>query len=79
MGARSKVRSKVSNFGQAGNFQVDLLHGDQSSLKGDDQSIANDLAISGDQTTTVYPQDPGQDYYLSVNSECSWRLKVVGN
>lgn len=62
--------------GQAGNFIADLLYGNQSSLSGDDQSIANDLAMSGAQTTTVYPQDPGRDYYLSVNSECSWRIRV---
>jgi hypothetical protein len=64
-------------FGGSGNFAADLLYGNQSSLNSDDQSIANDLAPSGGQTTTVYPQDPGQDYYLSVNSECNWRIKVV--
>lgn len=64
-------------FGGSGNFAADLLYGNQSSLNSDDQSIANDLAASGGQTTTVYPQDPGQDYYLSVNSECNWRIKVV--
>jgi hypothetical protein len=64
-------------FGGSGNFAADLLYGNQSSLNSDDQSIANDLAPSGSQTTTVYPQDPGKDYYLSVDSECSWRLKVV--
>lgn len=67
-----------ASFGSAGNFAADLLYGNQSSLNSDDQSIANDLAMSGGQTTTVYPQDPGKDYYLSVNSECNWRLKVVG-
>lgn len=71
-------RFNCAAFGQSGNFQADLLYGNQSSLNSDDQSIANDLAMSGRQTTTVYPQDPGQDYYLSVNSECSWHLKVVG-
>jgi hypothetical protein len=70
-------RFNCAAFGSSGNFVADLLYGNQSSLSGDDQSIANDLAASGGQTTTVYPQDPGKDYYLSVNSECSWRLKVV--
>lgn len=70
-------RFNCASFGSSGNFVADLLYGNQASLSGDDQSIANDLAMSGGQTTTVYPQDPGKDYYLSVNSECSWRLKVV--
>jgi hypothetical protein len=72
-------RFNCASQGGSGNFVADLLYGNQSSLNSDDQSIANDLAASGGQTTTVYPQDPGKDYYLSVNSECSWHLKVVGN
>lgn len=64
--------------GQAGNFIADLLYGNQASLSSDDDSIANDLAVSGAQTTTVYPQYPGRDYYLSVDSECSWRIRVTG-
>jgi hypothetical protein len=67
-----------SSFGQSGNFQADLLYGNQASLNSDDDQIANDLALHGGQTTTVYPQDAGKAYYLSVNSECSWRIKVVG-
>ena len=63
-------------FGGSGNFVADLLYGNQSSLSSDDQQVANALAASGSQTTTVYPQDPGRDYYLSVNSECSWTVKV---
>jgi hypothetical protein len=65
-----------ASFGQSGNFVADLLYGSQSSLNSDDLPIANGLAMSGAQTTTVYPQDPGRDYYLSVNSECSWRIRV---
>jgi hypothetical protein len=65
-----------ASFGQSGNFVADLLWGNQSSLSSDDQSIANALAMSGATTTTIYPQDPGKDYYLSVNSECSWRIRV---
>jgi hypothetical protein len=67
-----------SSFGQAGNFQADLVYGNQSSLSGDDQPVANALALSGSTTTTVYPQDPGKDYYLAVNSECSWKVRVSG-
>jgi hypothetical protein len=63
-------------MGQAGNFIADLLYGNQAGLNSDDQSIANDLATSGAQTTTVYPQDAGKDYHLAVNSECSWRIRV---
>jgi hypothetical protein len=66
-----------SSFGGSGNFQADLLYGNQSSLNSDDQSIANQLAPSGQATTTVYPQDPGNDYYVSINSECSWNIQVV--
>jgi hypothetical protein len=65
-------------FGSSGNFVADLLYGNQSSFSSDDQPIANALAASGSTTTTVYPQDPGRDYYLSVDSECSWKIKVTG-
>ncbi len=67
-----------SDFGQSGNFQADLLYGNQSRLNSDDQVIANDLALHGGQTTTIYPSDAGKDYYLSVNSECTWKIKVTG-
>jgi hypothetical protein len=66
-----------SSFGGSGNFQADLLYGNQSSPNSDDQSIANQLAPSGQATTTVYPQDPGNNYYVSVNSECNWTIEVV--
>lgn len=65
-----------SSFGGSGNFIADLEYGNQSSLNSDDQSIANALAPSGQATTTVYPQDPGNDYYVAVNSECSWTVEV---
>jgi hypothetical protein len=67
-----------SSFGGSGNFQADLYYGNQASLNSDDLSVANALARSGHQTTTVYPQYPGKEYYLSVNSECSWNVKVTG-
>jgi len=63
--------------GGSGNFIADLLYGDQSSLNSDDQSIANALSSGATNvTTTIYPADPGNDYYLSVNSECSWTVTV---
>lgn len=65
-----------SSFGGSGNFIADLEYGNQSSLNSDDQSIANQLAPSGHATTSVYPQDPGNNYYVAVNSECSWSVKV---
>ncbi|MGH3401488.1 MAG: hypothetical protein ACRDRJ_03065 [Streptosporangiaceae bacterium] len=40
----------------------------------DDESIANALGAGGHQATTVYPQDPGAEYHVSVDSECSWSL-----
>ena len=68
-----------SAVGGSGNFIADLNYGNQASLNSDSQSIANDLAASGGQTTTVYPQDPGQQYYVAVNSECNWTVKVVAD
>jgi hypothetical protein len=70
-------RFNCSSFGGSGNFAADLEYGNQASLNSDDQSIANALAPSGQATTTVYPQEPGHDYYLSVHSECSWTVKLV--
>jgi len=67
-----------SSFGQSGNFIADLLNGNQSQLGSDDQPIANQLGMSGSQTVTVYPQNPGADYYLSVNSECDWSVTIKG-
>jgi hypothetical protein len=65
-----------ASAGGSGNFIADLEYGNQSSPNSDDQSIANQLAPSGQATTTVYPQDPGNDYYVSVDSECSWTITV---
>lgn len=66
-----------SSQGGNGNFIADLEYGNQSSLSGDDQSIANALGAGATNvTTTIYPADPGKDYYLAVNSECSWTVTV---
>ena len=67
-----------SSFGGQGNFIADLLYGNQSSPNSDDLSIANALATSGQNTTYVYPMYPNSEYYLSVNSECSWTVTVTG-
>lgn len=66
-----------SSFGGSGNFIADLESGNQASLDSDDQSIANALGSGGSATTTIYPQDVGSDYYLAVNSECSWSVEVT--
>jgi hypothetical protein len=61
-----------SSFGSSGNFIADLETADQS----DDQSIANALGSGGTTTTTIYPQDVGASYHLSVNSECDWTVVI---
>ena len=66
-----------SAYGDSGNFIADLEYGNQSSLNSDDQSIANTIGNGASATTTIYPQYPGKDYYLSVNSECDWTVKVT--
>ena len=63
-------------FGQSGNFIADLIGGSVNAGTYDDQSIANALSTGGSATTTLYPQDQGTDYHLSVNSECSWSVTV---
>ena len=73
-----KYTYNCASTGSQGNFVADLLYGNQSSLSSDDQTIANALGTGGTQTTTVYPQDPGKDYYLAVNSECAWSVTVTG-
>jgi hypothetical protein len=61
-----------SQAGGSGNFIADL----QQPGGGDDQSIANALGAGGTVTTTVYPTNAGSDYYISVNSECTWTVTV---
>lgn len=60
-----------ASFGMQGNFIADITDG------ADDESVANALGAGGTTTTTVYPQDQGADYHLSVTSECSWEVTVV--
>lgn len=62
-----------SNFGTQGNFMVDIYN-DDGSLDANDTSV-NQLGMNGSDTEYYY--DAGT-YYLSVNSECSWRITVKG-
>lgn len=57
-------------FGQSGNFQVYEDGG--SDFNG---VSVNDLAMSKSATTWAY-NDAGA-HYLQVNSECSWKMKVI--
>jgi hypothetical protein len=63
--------------GGSGNFIADMVSGNPSSLSSDDQSIANALGSGGSQTTTLYPQNQGSRYHLTVNSECSWSITLT--
>jgi hypothetical protein len=65
-----------SSSGGSGNFIADLETGSPASLNFDDQIIANALGTGGTATTTIYPQNPGQDYHLAVDSECDWTVKI---
>jgi hypothetical protein len=53
-----------SQFGpQGGNFIADM----ETATSGFDyQSVADDLGEVGNQTSTVYPQDPGSQNYVSI-------------
>ena len=62
-----------SAFGSQGNFQADLVGSD-----GLPNSIANALAASGKDTTTIYLHGMSGPYHVEVNSECSWSLTVSG-
>jgi hypothetical protein len=67
-----------SGAGGTGNFIADLNTPNQGSLSSDTQSIANALGSGGTATTTIYPQNVGSQYYLAVDSECNWSVKVMG-
>jgi hypothetical protein len=48
-----------------------------NSADGDDQSIANTIGAGGSDTTTIYPQNVGSQYYLSVIAGgCTWRVVI---
>jgi hypothetical protein len=58
-----------SSFGSSGNFQVYEDGGNDFSLS------VNDLATSKSSSTWAY--NDGGTHYLEINSECSWKLKIV--
>jgi len=66
-----------SDFGYAGNFQI-YFYG--ASLLGPSvpDILANDLAMSGGDTTTEYLYGATGPFHLEMNSECDWTVKVVG-
>jgi hypothetical protein len=61
-----------SSFGTSGNFQFSVDNPDGST---NFDTGANELAASGGSTDYFY--DAGH-HYLTVNSECSWRITVKG-
>jgi hypothetical protein len=61
-------------FGGKGNFIAHLVGSD-----GIPAAIANELAASGKDSTTVYLLGTSGPYHVEVNSECSWSLTVTGS
>lgn len=61
-----------SNFGSSGNFIADVQQSGNNLL---DDPVANTLGDKGSDTT--YLHDGPGTFYLSVNSECSWTVKVT--
>jgi hypothetical protein len=59
-----------AEFGQSGNFQV--FEDGGSDFNGVE---VNDLAMSKSASTWAY--NDGGTHYLEVNSECSWKVKVI--
>jgi hypothetical protein len=64
--------------GGSGNFIADMQTPNQSSLNSDDQNIANAIGSGASSTTTtLYPTEVGQQYYLSVIPECNWTVTLT--
>jgi hypothetical protein len=64
--------------GGSGNFISDVITtAGPSSENYDDQTVANQLSSGGSATTAVYPQYPGSQYDLQVNSERSFTIKLT--
>lgn len=61
-----------SNFGQQGNFIV-MVYGDDNNMSLSNEGV-NLLGMKGHDVTHEHH---GGTYYLSVNSECGWTLKVT--
>ncbi len=62
-----------SNFGYKGNFQVFVYNGD-GSMSFSNIGV-NQLGISG---ADVEHYHSGGTFYLTVNSECSWKIEAKG-
>lgn len=62
-----------SNFGYKGNFQVFVYNGDGSMSFSN--SGVNQLGMSG---ADVEHYHSGGTFYLTVNSECSWKIEAKG-
>jgi hypothetical protein len=62
-----------TSFGFSGNFIAELVGAD-----GFPKWIANAMAKSGKDTTTVYLSGTSGPYHIEVNSECSWSVIVAG-
>jgi hypothetical protein len=65
-----------SSFGGSGdNFMADIVSGSSDSL-----SVANDIAVSGGKTTTVYPNTSfggSHSYHLEVTATGHWHFKIT--
>ena len=70
-----KYRYSDNTSGYGGdNFIADVEN------SGDDQNIANDVAVSGNKTTTLYPDTSfggSSNYHLSVTATGPWYFKVI--
>ena len=60
-----------SGFGYAGNFQIYINDSGGSPV----DVAANELAMKGSDSSE---QHQGGTFYLEMNSECSWHVKVIG-
>lgn len=62
-----------------GNFIVDLNTSGVSESDGgyEDINVANAIDGGGSNSTEEYPQNPGSPYYLSVQTECKYSIKVI--
>ena len=70
-----KYRYSDNTSGYGGdNFAADVEN------NGDNQNIANDIAVSGNKTTTLYPDTSSggsSNYHLSVTATGPWYFKII--
>jgi hypothetical protein len=57
-------------------FTADLISGSAASPGSDDESIADESGTSDTASVTLSMQDTPGDYYLQVNSPCTWAVDV---